>query len=356
MSSDRPLEPSASEDVTERDAGAPAAGDRRGRLLRVALLVGGTLLLGWLIHDVGAARVLATALAAAPWMPLVIAFDLGFFACEAMAHRAVLGPARASIPWSRFVRSSFLYFCVLAIAPLGRAGAEIARAASFAPHVGGGRATAAGVNVQAGVLLANLAISIPCAVAVAATVGVQHPLAWLLMINGAATGVLAGITLLVIRRSRIGRWVGARFPRLARAGADLDEAVVAPRRDLARSTFWCCAARVVQIGQYAALLAAIDASVSVRGTLVALGVHLVGAGFGDLVPNQVGVLEGAYRIFADAVGLAHDPARAISIALLARVSQLLIAATGIALLALWPGAGRPGIGGRGANAASKRRS
>lgn len=49
------------------------------------------------------------------------------------------------------------------------------------------------------------------------------------------------------------------------------------------------------------------------------------ARLGDLVPNQVGVLEGAYRVFADALSLGDDPARAVSIALFARVSQIGIA-------------------------------
>lgn len=306
---------------------------RLSRIARALLLLAGVGVLVFLVHDVGAAAIGRTLLGAAPWMPLVIAFDLGFFACEALAHRRVLGPARGAIPWSRFVRSSFLYYCVLAIAPLGRAGAEIARAASFAPYVGGGRAAAAAANVQASVLLANLAISIPCGIAVGLGLGWQHPLAWLLALNGIGTGVLGAITLALVRRSRLGRWLGARFPKLASAGAELDEAVAAPPHDLLVASAWCTAARTVQIGMYAAILAAIGAIPSITGTLIALGVHLVGAGFGDLVPNQVGILEGAYRVFADAVGLAHDPARAVSIALVARAAQILIAGAGLALLA-----------------------
>ncbi|AKF09548.1 lysylphosphatidylglycerol synthase domain-containing protein [Sandaracinus amylolyticus] len=314
---------------------APARSETWKRALRALFLIAGIAMLVVLIRGAGPERVLETVIGAAAWMPLVIAFDLGFFACEAMAHRAVLGPRRTEIPWSRFVRSSFLYYCVLAIAPLGRAGAEVARAASFAPWVGGGRAAAAAANVQGGVLIANLVISVPCWIAVSSTVGVDHPLAWLLALNGIGTGIAGAFTLLIVRRSRVGTWLGTRFPRLAKMGAELDDAVVAPRRDLIVATAWCCAARIVQIGMYASLLAAIGASVTLGGTLVALGVHLVGAGFGDFVPNQIGILEGAYRIFADAVGLAHDPARAISIALLARVAQFVIAGSGMLALAMW---------------------
>jgi hypothetical protein len=52
------------------------------------------------------------------------------------------------------------------------------------------------------------------------------------------------------------------------------------------------------------------------------GVHIVGATVGDAVPNQLGVTEGAYRVFAEAVGLGDAPARAVSIALAIRVVQL----------------------------------
>jgi hypothetical protein len=352
-------EPSAQEPASRGEPSAmPRATrtPRQERLLRagrLALLIAGVVTLAVLVHASGAERVLQTLIGAAAFMPLVIVCDLGFFACEALAHRAVLGPGRDAIPLSRFARSSFLYYCVLAIAPLGRAGAEVARATSFAPWVGAGRATAAGANVQGGVLLANLAISLPCWVAVAATVGPGHPLAWLLLVNGAATGIAGAVMLLVVRRSRVGAWLGRRVPRLAKMGAELDDACLAPRRDVAIATAWCCAARAVQIGMYAALLAAIGASVTFGGTLVALGVHLVGAGFGDLVPNQMGILEGAYRVFADAVGLAHDPARAISIALLARVSQFLVAGAGMLVLLIWrdrspvPAAAEPVLGRNG---------
>lgn len=300
------------------------------RAIRPASLLLGLALIAWLVHGVGARTVAAILLEAGAWMPLIILCDSGFFACEAMAHRAVLTTQR-SIPWRVFARASFLYYCVLAIAPLGRAGAEVARAAAFSPWVGAGRAAAAAANVQGGVLLANAVISIPCWVAVSATVGSAHPLAWLLLGNGAMTLAGGTLTLLVLRRSRIGRWLGERVPALAGFGADVDEAVVASNEALIRAGLWCVAARSVQIGMYASLLAAIQAHVSLRGTLVALGIHLVGAGLGDFVPNQVGVLEGAYRVFADALGLAADPARAIAIALLARIAQISIATIGLPL-------------------------
>lgn len=290
-------------------------------------------LLAWVVWSVGPASIARAMVEAAPWMPLVVLFDLGFFFSEAAAHRAVLGPRRNDIPRARFVRASLLYYCVMVLAPLGRLGAEVARAAAYAPYVGGGRATAAAGNMQAGVLLANAIVSVPIWLAVAGAVGPGHALSWLVVVNGVGTGVLGTVTWLLVRRSRVGRWLSSRFPRFAKLGQELDEASAISRKEMLLSVGYASLARVSQICQYAVLLAAIGAAVTLSGSLVAMGVHLVGAAFGDIVPNQIGIQEGAYQIFADAVGLAADPARAVSIALLTRVSQLIVA--GLSLVTLF---------------------
>lgn len=309
--------------------GVARPSNQRWQILAIAL---GLAVLAYVVHSVGVGAVLDALLDAAPWMPLIMLADLGFFVSETLAYRAVLGPRARSIPPARFLRASLLYYCVMVLAPLGRLGAEVARGAAFTPWVGAGRATAAAGNMQSGVLVANFAISVPAWIAVARAVGPLHPLAGLLAINAIGTGVLGLVIWLVAQKSTLGAWLGAKIPRLAKLGADLDGAARSTPEETRRSVMWCTVARVLQLGQYAALLAAIGASVTLGGSLVAFGVHLVGAGFGDVVPNQVGVLEGAYRIFADAVGLAHDPARAVSIALLARISQMAIAGVYLIIL------------------------
>lgn len=316
-----------------RAAPSAAAPGSRMPWWRALAMIAGLVALVIVVRSVGLDRIVSTLIGAAVWMPGVVAADLTFFCCETMAYRAVLGPGAAQIPPRRFVSASLLYYCVMVLAPLGRVGAEVARAATFTPYVGGGRATAAASHMQAGVLLANFFITVPCWIAVSMAVGVTHPLAWLLLINGVGTGALGLVTMLLLRRSKAGAWLGQRFPRLKKLGADLDEATAVPHHDLWRTVGWCSLARLAQLAQYAVLLGAIGASISLSGSLVAMGVHLVGAGFGDVVPNQVGVLEGAYHVFADAIGLSGDPARAVSIALLARISQILIASSG--LIGLW---------------------
>jgi len=53
---------------------------------------------------------------------------------------------------------------------------------------------------------------------------------------------------------------------------------------------------------------------------------MVGATVGAAVPNQVGVVDGAYVAFADVLGFPGAPAKALSVALVLRASQLLFAA------------------------------
>ena len=61
------------------------------------------------------------------------------------------------------------------------------------------------------------------------------------------------------------------------------------------------------------------------------GDHLVGAAAGDLVPNQMGITEGAYRLFTQALDL--GAARALSIALIVRIVQLTLTGACFAIAA-----------------------
>jgi hypothetical protein len=298
----------------------------RGVALRALLFVAGIAVLAWLVVETGPGAVWATLIGGARVLPLIMVFDFGYFVAEALAHRAVLGDRADGIPRRVFVRTTLIVYVVNALLPLGRAGAEVARAAAFSRYVGVGRATAAGTNVQVTAFVANTFISSVCWIASASMLGPGHLLSWLLLGNGALTFALAAVTFTLLRQTKLGRVLGARFPKLAERFSGMGEGLRATPRELGRAALFACSARVVQIGMYAFLLIAIGATLTLGGTLLALGVHLVGAGLGDLVPNQVGVLEGVYRVFADALSLGDDPARAISIALLARVSQVGVAA------------------------------
>ena len=290
---------------------------------RVALLVLGVVVLTAVVVSTGVERVAEALIEALPLLPVLLVLDVLYATSEVFAHRAVLGPRAREVPLISFIRISMATYCTAALAPLGRAGGEVIRAMGFTPFVGAGRATAAGANMQGSVLIANSIISIPCAIAVGRVVGATHALTWLITANALGTLILGSATW-ILSRSKLGSRIGARFPKLKKLGAELDEGARATRSELLSATAFATLSRMVQVAQYSVLLFAVGGAVTLSSVLVTMGIHLVGAGFGDMVPSQVGVHEATYRLFAEVIGLA-DPARAVSIALLARIVSYLVA-------------------------------
>ena len=317
---------------------------RVGKVALFALGVGAVVLL---IDDAGAEHVKNALLGAAPWIPLIVALDMTWFLCETLSHRAFLGDKAAQVPWTAFFRSAAMAYGVMTLLPAGRAGAEVARATAIARYVGTPSALAAAARVQSISLVANTLITVPCWLAVAYTASAGDALAWFLLLNGAATAALGTVLWLVSSRSRVGAWIGRKFPRIADHGAAVDEALRAKAPSAVRPLGFAFMGRLAQTLQYTVVLVAVGAQWTPLGGLVAQGIHLVGAGLGDFVPNQVGITEGAYRLFASALGLGGDPGRAISIALVIRLCQF-----GLALSCL---AGTSVLGAtRETNAAAKR--
>ncbi len=108
-----------------------------------------------------------------------------------------------------------------------------------------------------------------------------------------------------------------------------------------RAIVACCCGRAAQLVQYGVILAAIGGARSIEGALTAHGIHLVGASLGDLLPNQLGVVDGAYRAFAPALGLGAAPARSLSIAFVAHAVQLSLATLCVVVASVVGRAGTP---------------
>jgi hypothetical protein len=307
---------------------------RWGRWL---LFAAGAAALVFLIRDAGTDAVLATLARAAPWMGFILALEIGWGLCDALAYRESLGEAKHHVPLALWWRSSVTAYAVMMLLPAGRAGAEATRAAILMEHLGP-RSIAAAARFQATVLIANGLVSLPCAIAVGLEMGASSPLTWLVIGNGVGTSLLGFVILQVARHSRIGESLARRFPALQRLSGGLDDALregaVLPLRALSLAF----TGRLVQTMQYGLLLLAVGGTLTFQSAWIAESIHLVGAGLGDLVPNAVGVTEGAYRLFAPALGLQDEPARAIGIALVARLGQVVLS-----LLALVFGGRRPRI-------------
>jgi hypothetical protein len=253
---------------------------------------------------------------------------------DVVALRSFLGERGASVPLFVWVRTAMVAYGVMILLPAGRAGGEVARAAGLAPYVGASHAAALATRLQAATLIGNTLISLPAWIAVGLAVNFGIPLAWMVLANGVVTGVVGVVIIVASKRSSIGGWLGKHVRALSAHGEDFDEALrdeVSWTRPI-MATFL---GRMFQAVQYGVILLAVGGVLTPISALVAQGIHLVGAGLGDMVPNQVGITEGAYRLFAPALGLQGSPARAIGIALVARLCQFFLAGTSLAVSSLW---------------------
>lgn len=326
---------------TEGRVGAPEAAaprsERRkwlGRIFRVVLLVLGIAAIVALVAEAGPEATLHTLTEAAIFLPFVLVLEALWISMDMVALHFLLGERARDVPRAAWLRSATMAYGVMILLPAGRAGGEVIRASILAPYVGGPRAAAIATRLQGATLFANTLISVPCWIAVTMALDAGQPLAWLLLVNGAGTAMLGSLIVFAARFSRLGGFLGRRIRALATHGDSFDEALrdeTSWARPILATTF----GRVLQAVQYGIILLAVGGSSSAVSALVAQGIHLVGAGFGDMVPNQVGITEGAYRLFAPALGLEAEPARAIGIALVARICQFFLAGVCLAAGTFW---------------------
>jgi uncharacterized membrane protein YbhN (UPF0104 family) len=264
---------------------------------------------------------------AGPWLPVIFAIEVFQMGTDFMALRSILRGRWRQIPPATWVRSSAIAYAMMTLLPAGRAAGEVTRAALFSKHVGTSRAATTSTCLQAAYLSANGVLSLVACVAVASRFGLRAPLAMLLAGNVVFQAILAGSLLAILRAARVGQWID-RMRRRFVAGAK-DSAPLDPeerRRVPWRAALVCSLGRAAQTLQYGIILYAVGGTLTARNAFITHGIHLVGATLGDMLPNQLGATDGAYRAFATDLGFAGDPARALSIAFVVRIAQLSLAA------------------------------
>ncbi len=300
----------------------------RERVGRIVLFAGGLALTAWLVNAAGLSRVATALREAGPWLPVVLFLEMGLVATDMLAARELLGDAMASIAPTTWVRSAMLAYASTVVLPAGRAAGEAVRTTALAPAIGFGRAAGVCSRLQACVLASNAGISF----VITAVVFFGHTsngLALALLGNATGCTVLAFIVFAAARSERVAAWLKARFPRMAQAH-DVVPSAAGSGGDF-RAVALCLVGRVIEATQYGVALHAIGGHATPASALTAQGIHLVGAAAGDLVPNQMGVTEGAYRLFTQALGV--DVAHALSIALIVRIVQLTLTGICFALAA-----------------------
>lgn len=306
----------------------------RGWLGRALLAAAGFALIAYLVREAGPRRVAHVLVEAGPWFPVIAALELCQIASDFLALRLLLGPAAADVPFATWIRSSAIAYAMMILLPAGRAAGEVARAALIAQQVGAPAAANASVRLSVAYLSANGFASAAAFGVVASWIGPRAPLAALLAGNMVLMSLSAGGLFAIVRGANIGRWLDRIRRRFGRGREPLELPPDAPREMPWRASVACTTGRCAQLVQYGVILTAVGGALSVRNAFVAHGIHLVGATLGDLLPNQLGVVDGAYRTFAGALGLGGAPARALSIAFVAHTAQLTLAAICVLVAAL----------------------
>src|SRR5690606_34641869 len=276
---------------------------RYGRYLLATL---GALAIAFLVYKVGARAVLKTIVGAGVWLPLILALDLVWLATESTAVLYLYDKESKKVTFVDWLRALFVHFATFMVVPVGRVSAEVARAGVLSRKVGKTRAAAAAALMQSFTLGANGAVSCMCLAAVFLTTGHAATIA-LMTTNIIVTGVLSVGIYLVVRHVHLGGVFGKRIKKLATFGPEIDQHVRASKSRHLGSFFLCVLARLVQTCQYAVIVFAIMGEVTLPMAFVAEGIQLAGRSMGDAIPNQIGVVEGAFAICAGALRLEGFP-------------------------------------------------
>lgn len=300
----------------------------RGRkIARLVALVIGLALAVHFLRSAGISATLEVMRDAGPWVPVLVLLQAAIVVLEAIGLRSLLvGTARVRddpMPsWRAWVRGTLVGFTWSVVLPAGRAAGEAIRATVLAEEIGAARAAGAAARQQACSLVGTATACLVCAVVAFFGVG-SRTLGLLLLANALVVAFLASAVFLVVTRvgssGRLHRW-------LSKIVDSPHDSIAPSRAATVRAALYCTAGRLVQALQCAVAITAIGLHSTVVAAFVTQGVQVLGASAGDLVPGQIGVVEGMYTAFARALGVADAPARALSLSLLLRAANLGLAA------------------------------
>ncbi len=303
----------------------------RGRALfwfRVALALGGLLVLVIIVRSVGVDAIIASLRPALVWLPLICLLELARMACDTLSSALAFGPLASRIPRLTLLRAHVIGQSLSALAPAPRVVNESIKVGLLTPYVGAAAATSVGFVNQAATLIAGGLFSVPCGLAMYALGGQSL---WLYAAAAhAVTLVTSGVVLRAITRAdALGRFIERKLPRFA-------SRVAAFRDQNAQVGFFALGpsaalflGRVFQTVQYGVAAHAVGIHVGAFGALAAEGVNLIATAVGVIVPGGLGTTDGAFTLAAGL--LATTVARATSLALLIRCMQITWVPLGAAL-------------------------
>lgn len=319
-------------------AGEPPRRSRRDLARGVGQLVfalAGVAAVVVLIRQVGLSTLLAIVRGALPWVPLLLLLEALRIVSETVGTRAVAHRAmqeHEALSFAAWLRMHLVANATLVVLPAGRAICEGVKVVSIAAIVGAPRAAAI-VAIQHGMNLAALAaVSVPCALAAF----------WLgakiisLAVAAHAVGCAIGAFGIVFasRRAVIPRFASRWFVHAPDAVSTFRSTVAQLPGFIPMAFAGKLLNRLLQAVQFGILLVAVEGSTSSARTFLADGVNLVGSALGELIPAQVGTIDGAFAYAAPQLSI--TVAMGVGIATLARLVQLAWSAVGALIPVIVP--------------------
>jgi hypothetical protein len=287
--------------------------------------VGGLVLLGYAVLDIGFDRIVETLATLGPILPIVLAITFFKYPLQAAAWRLALKPG-ARPGWRASVAATLSGDALGYLTWAGPLTGEPLKAYLIRDLV----PVAVGVTAGAAErLLYNASAAIVIAVA-AALVLPGHDSRWLL-----AAGVAAGVCL-----GAIWWWTRSRGkdPAAAAAAGNPPGVIAALAHDLWRERPAALAAMLaIEVGQHALLmceayvmLAALGAQPSLRTVVIFEGLTKAVNTVGGIVPGRLGIAEGGTALLAGALGLGAS--YGLGLAIMRRVRATAWGAVGLLLL------------------------
>jgi hypothetical protein len=319
-------------------------GPRTARRWQLALAVAGLGLFGALVHAIGTTRLTAD-LHRFGWALLgVIAFELVIDACNTAAWRRTL-PSAAPVGFGLLFWVRQAGVAVNQLTPTATVGGEIAKAALLRGRLPIPTTAASLVAARMSYALGQTALvvlglsailartreapDLALAVAGACSVSAGGVVAFLWLQRRGVFGPLAA----QLRRLRI---APAALARLHAGGVALDRHLAAYYRERARafaaSVGWHVVGQLVGLGQLAFILANLDVPTPLATCLAIEAFALVLDSAAFLVPGRLGVQEAARVVVFTTFGL--GAATGLAVAVIVRLTQLAVAAVGLAAFAV----------------------
>jgi hypothetical protein len=307
--------------------------ERAGSLFRLALAIVGVLAVVLLIRQVGARELLTLAVRALPWIPLLLLLEGLRILSDTLGTRAICADEPKQIDLATWIRMHLVANSALVMLPAGRAICEGVKIASMSKVYGAPRAAGYVVMQHSMTLLALALISIPCAAASYLAVGMS-----MLTIAMAVHCVLCVIGMFAVQAAAR----RAVVPKFAKKWFVHSDGALLEFRDVARAVprvhigtlLGKLGNRVLQAAQFGVILYALGAHGTTERAFLADGVNLVGSALGELLPAQIGAMDGTFAIASKA--LLISIAAAMAIANLSRLVQLGWSAVGALLPVISP--------------------